>query len=99
MDTVQVEIFGQKYTLRGGADAEYVRELSALVDARMKDVQKGTGTTDGYRIAILAALGLADELRRLQSAHDSLRTSTDGSLMRLIDLLDREGSGTGPESL
>jgi cell division protein ZapA len=86
MDNIQVEIFGQKYSLKGGADADYVRGLAALVDARMRDVQKGTGTADGYRIAILAALSLADELLRVRSDHESFLRTAEGSLVRLIDL-------------
>ncbi len=87
MDTIQVEIFGQKYSLRGGADAAYIRELAALVDSRMKEVQRGTGTSDGYRIAILAALNLADELCRIRSQQTSLERSTEGALRRLLELM------------
>ena len=96
METVQVEIFGHKYSLKGGADEAYVRELAALVDSRMKDVQRGTGTTDGYRIAILAALNLADELHRLRAEQASLRKTTDGALKRIIDLIPEEPASQGP---
>ncbi len=87
MDTIQVEIFGQKYSLKGGADAAYVRALAELVDARMREAQRGTGTSDGYRIAILAALNLADELCRIRSQQSSLQRSTDGALKRLLELI------------
>ncbi len=87
MDTIQVEIFGQKYSLKGGADAAYIRELAALVDSRMKEVQRGTGTSDGYRLAILAALNLADELCRVRSQQASLQRSTEGALTRLLELI------------
>jgi cell division protein ZapA len=86
MESIQVEIFGQTYSIKAGNDPEYIRELAALVDTRMKDVQKGTGTADGYRIAILAALNIADELNRLRSQHDTFRRSTETSLDRLIEL-------------
>jgi cell division protein ZapA len=86
MESIQVEIFGQTYSIKAGNDPEYIRDLAAFVDARMKEVQKGTGTSDGYKIAILAALNIADELNRLRSQHDTFRRSTTTSLDRLIEL-------------
>ncbi len=87
METIQVEIFGQKYSLKGGADAEYIRELADIVDSRMKEVQRGTGTADGYRIAILAALNLADDLYRSRSQQEALQKTADGALKRLLELM------------
>jgi cell division protein ZapA len=86
LESIQVEIFGQTYSIKAGNDREYIRELAAIVDARMKEVQKGTGTSDGYKIAILAALNIADELNRLRTQHDSFRRSTATSLDHLIEL-------------
>jgi len=91
MESVQVEIFGQTYSIKAGNDREYIRELAAFVDARMKEVQKGTGTSDGYKIAILAALNIADELNRIRSQHDSFRKSTMSSLDQLIELTGEAG--------
>ena len=88
MESIQVEIFGQSYNIKAGNDRDYIRELAAFVDARMKDVQKGTGTSDGYKIAILAALNIADELNRLRTQHDALERSTAVSLDHLIKLTD-----------
>ena len=86
MDSIQVEIFGQMYHLKGGADAEYVRRLAAFVNARMREIQKGMGTSEGYRIAILAALNIADELHRVRAQHDELQRTASASLDRIIDL-------------
>ena len=86
MESIQVEIFGQTYSIKAGNDPEYIRELAAFVDTRMKDVQKGTGTSDVYRIAILTALNIADELHRLRTRHDDLKETAEVSLDRLIQL-------------
>ena len=88
VESIQVEIFGQTYSIKAKNDREYIRELAAFVDARMKEVQKGTGTSDGYKIAILAALNIADELNRLQSQHDNLKRSATTSLDHLIELTE-----------
>lgn len=86
MEKVQVEIFGQTYSLKGGTDSAYVRELAAFIDFRMREIQKGTGTADGYRLAILTALNIADELHRLKSSHQNLYQETMTSLDRILDM-------------
>jgi cell division protein ZapA len=86
METIQVEIFGQTYALKGGNDPQRVRDLAAYLNARMKDVQKSTGISDGYRVAILTALNIADELHRLRSQQDVLQKATVKSIDRLLDL-------------
>ncbi len=63
---VHVEVFGQTYAVRAGADPGYVETLAEFVDGRMKDVSRSTGAVDSVRIAVLAALNLADELFRLR---------------------------------
>jgi cell division protein ZapA len=63
---VHVEIFGQTYAVKAGADAGYVESLAAFVDGRMKDVSRASGAVDSLRIAVLAALNLADEVHRLR---------------------------------
>jgi len=88
MESIQVEIFGQTYSIKAGNDRDYIRDLAAFVNARMKEAQKGTGTSDGYKIAILAALNIADELKRLRAQHDTLQKSTAASLDHLIKLTD-----------
>ena len=63
---VHVEIFGQTYAVRAGADSRYVEELAAYVDAQMREVSRSGGAVDSVRIAVLAALNIADELFRVR---------------------------------
>lgn len=65
---VQVEIFGQTYSVKSSGDAAYVRKLAAFVDEEMKDVSRASGAVDSLRVAVLAALNLADECFRLRQA-------------------------------
>jgi cell division protein ZapA (FtsZ GTPase activity inhibitor) len=88
MESVQVDIFGHTYSIKVANDPEYIRKLAAYVDARMKEVQKSTGTSDVYRIAILAALNITDELHRLRAQHDDLKHTTTSSLDHLIEITD-----------
>ncbi len=63
----QVEIFGQTYSVRAVGDAEYIRELSAFVDRKMREVAEHAPTVDATKIAILAALNISDEYHQLRS--------------------------------
>jgi len=61
---VQVEIFGQTYKLKAEDDPAYVESLASYVDARMQDVARQTRAVDSMRVAVLAALNIADEHHR-----------------------------------
>ena len=63
-DSTTVEIFGQTYNVRGEGDPEYLAELARFVDTRMRDVAAQVATVDPLKIAILAALNIADEFSR-----------------------------------
>jgi cell division protein ZapA len=56
-----VTIFGRTYHLRGAEDPEYLERLAGVVDSKMREVWSSSGTADTLKIAILAALNLADE--------------------------------------
>lgn len=63
---VQVEIFGQTYRLRADEDPEYVQNLAAHVDNRMREVARQTSAVDSLKVAVLTALNIADDHHRLQ---------------------------------
>ena len=86
--TVVVEIFGVSYTLRedGTTDAERLRELAGRVDRKMREVADHSPNLDAARIAILAALNLANE-----SPPDDGGGAEDG---RFVEMVERVSSLT-----
>ena len=60
--SIKVSIFGRDYNIRGGSDSEYIRKLAAHVDSVMRDIADKTGSLSSGRVAILAALNIADEM-------------------------------------
>lgn len=91
MEPVQVEIYGQVYNLRGANDPAHIRELASFVDKKMKDIEKGTGTVDPHRVAILAALTIADELHSLRERFHVLETAADKAVGRMLDMMETAG--------
>lgn len=88
MERVQVEIFGQVYSIKGKDDPAYIRELAEFIDAKMKEVQKGTGTVDPHRVAILTALTITDELYRLREKYGKMEKTSENAARRLLDLTE-----------
>jgi cell division protein ZapA len=75
---ITVEIYDQTYRLRG-SDRAYVERLAALVDGKMRAVASGGRTVDSLRVAVLAALNLADELTRLEERYSAVTRSGDSA--------------------
>ena len=69
-NSVRVEIFDQAYNLRG-SDAEYILKLADYVDSKMRAVAEQTHTVDSARLAVLAALNIADEFHLLKRNCDT----------------------------
>jgi cell division protein ZapA len=67
-----VKIFGEMYALKGDADAERVKQVAALVDARMKILARADSRLSSVKIAVLAALNIADDFLRLEQDYQQL---------------------------
>ena len=91
---VVVDIYDQVYQLRG-TDPQHIERLAALVDAKMRAVSSHGATVDSLRVAVLAALNIADELTTLRARYDALAgnlnqaqsnvRSRTGSLAGMLD--------------
>jgi cell division protein ZapA len=63
---VTVTIMGRNYTLRAEEDAQYVRMIAAYVDDKLQEIAKVSPRMSTTRLAILAAINIADELHKLE---------------------------------
>ncbi len=84
-NSVQVEIFGQVYSVRAGAAPGYVERLAEEVDHQMRDVSRAAGVVDSLRVAVLAALNIADESARLREEVRTLKERAAGLAEALKD--------------
>ncbi len=83
---VTVQIYDQTYHL-SGQDPEHIRALAAQVDAKMRAVASQGRTVDSLRVAVLAALNLADELSQRSEGTANVRTG-QARAITLRGLLD-----------
>ena len=86
---VNVDIHGQQYPIRSSLDPAYVAELAAYVDAKIRAAAKEAPSSDTLKVAVLAALNIADEYFRARDEQESRQASLAhraGELERMLDL-------------
>ena len=76
--SINVEIYDQVYHLRG-VDPAYIQQLAAIVDGKMRAVSAHGNTVDSLRVAVLAALNIADELATLRERYEALSGNEQSS--------------------
>jgi len=94
----KVVIYNQTYNLRSDHSSEYIQELAAHVDRRMNEIASATMTVDSLRVAILAALQIADELyssrRELRETEEHIAERSE----KYAELLDQFLRSDGAEA-
>lgn len=88
---MRVEIFDQSYHLSGDVDPAYMEELAGFVDEKLRAIAAGARSMDPHRIAVLAALNIADELftlrRRSSELEGQLRQRAERALASVEQVL------------
>lgn len=93
--TIDVEIYDQKYSIVLKADIQEaeVRRIAEDVDDRMRAISAVANTPDSLKIAVLAALHLAQDLRELRRSSEQneviIRKKSDEWTHALEQLLSR----------
>lgn len=85
---VSVEILGQRYPIRSPLDAAYVADLASYVDEKIRSTADITPTTDTVRLAVLAALNIADEYFHARDSERGRRDQVIDRVSRLERLID-----------
>jgi cell division protein ZapA len=87
--TVKVVIYNQTYNLRSDHEPGHIQELARYVDERMNEIARATMTVDSLRVAILAALQIADELFRSRNDLDQTDKELAERSSKYAELLDQ----------
>jgi len=86
---VKVQIFAQTYTIHGELDPAYVQKLAAYVDEKMQAIADATKTIDTQKVAVLAALSIADELHTNQRERGEEEELLREQAERCLTLVER----------
>lgn len=87
--SIKVNIFGQMYPIQGDLDEAYVQKLAAYVDEKMRAIAEMTPTVDTQKVAILAALAIADELHSLRKERSEREDLLKEQAERCLTLVER----------
>ena len=85
---VEVQIFGHSYTIRGEANQEYILDVAAYVDRKMREVTEKLPVASLSKVAILASLNIADELFKERALHETREHQLTARAARLNAVLD-----------
>jgi cell division protein ZapA len=88
--SVNVRIFNQVYAIRASdGNVERTQQLAAMVDERMREISKSALTSDSLKLAILAALHIADELDRAATRYEELNQALVDRSNKCAAMLDQ----------
>jgi len=87
--SLRVEIYNQTYSIRSDGDNQYILNLADYVDKKMRDISSGTLTVDSLKVAILAALHIADEYHQLLAAQSQMDSQLGIRSSECSEMLDR----------
>ena len=87
--SVRVKIYDREYALRTTGDPERLKELCVMLDKRMREIAESTGAVDTLKVAILAAISLADDWQLSKNELKKLDESVGRRSLACVSLLDR----------
>lgn len=89
-DTVEIQLMGQAIKLRSEGGEKYIRDLAAYVEGILTKTQnKSSSFASRDRIAVMAALHIADEYMQLKKQVEGQKEMTQNKLEELIQASDR----------
>ena len=90
MNAIEVDIFGQRLSLQGNADENYVQELAQYVEGQMHPIAGNLTTSTPTKVAILAAINIADQLFTQESRRQAGEAEVERRAVGLLECIDRQ---------
>jgi len=84
MDAIEIEILGQKYTLKGEADKDHIKRLSEFLNTKIGEVLNSSPRVAPIKAVILAALSISDDLFKLREENKNFNSNAE-ELERILD--------------
>lgn len=88
-NAVKLTIYGTEYPIKGDTDVEYIKRIAGYVDGKMYEVERNTSAKSSLKVAILAALNIADELFHERESKETLVKEFEERINQLTKLIER----------
>ena len=86
----EVTILNQKFVIKSEADEKYVNRVSDYVSEKMHDITAHSKSVTSLRVAILAALNIADDYFKLKGKSKERRSRAEEKIKDLIAIIDAQ---------
>jgi cell division protein ZapA len=86
---MKIEIYDQLYSVQADQNEEYLKELAAYVDSKMRTVAEATRTVDTVKVAVLAALNIADEMFALRQRQEKIEGPLRKRVEKCVALVEK----------
>ena len=91
-DPIEIEIFGQGYTIRGDGDPQHIAKLARYVDGKMREIAKSSRNLPTTKLALLAAINITDELFQIRQEKQGRDSLVDKKARDLIGRIEEQFS-------
>ena len=95
-EVTRVNIFGREYTIRGAGSPAYIAEIAHYVDMKMRQMTDNATMASTAKVAIFAALNIADELYQKREQAQEHEDSLAGEVSHLTDRIEQVLAETVP---
>jgi cell division protein ZapA len=86
---LKIEIYDQSYNVNADENEQHVKELAEYVDTKMREVADATRTVDSLKVAVLAALNIADEMFALRSRQRQIEGPLRNRVEKCVELVEK----------
>lgn len=96
MRVVHVDIHGQQYAIRSELDPQYIAEIAAYLDEKMRMASRELASSDPLRVAVIAALNVVDELHRAKADTSGVQgrlLARAADIERIVDAVLSDAAG------
>lgn len=87
-ETVQIEVMGQKYSLKGTHDRAYVKRVEQFINKKIQEIKGAGASITSYNLIVLVALNLVDDYLQKEDEVNKLRDFVENKADGLISLID-----------
>lgn len=88
MKTTEIEIYGQRYALKGDADEQYLKRLAGFVDEQMRALARGMKTATPTKLAVLTAINIAHQLFSAEQIREQGDTDLERRALTLVESIE-----------
>ncbi len=86
--TLEIEIYGQKYTVKAEADELYMQRVAAYVDEQMRSLARGMKTATPSKLAVLVALNVAHQLFQAETQREQSAADVERRAQHLMESIE-----------